>query len=84
MCSVLISRIYDVTLPLVPKRKKRKYERIMENIIEEEKYSRISCADAVDSSRAVKFFICFIDAVIAVLATAVTVAGAIAYFKFCY
>lgn len=82
ICATLIEKIYDAVAPFVPKRKKRRYDRIMQNITDEDKFGKITHRDAMASSRAVRFFVAVIDAVVAVLTVGMIIYGVVQYFRF--
>lgn len=82
ICATLIEKTYDAATPFVPKRKRRRYDRIMQNITDESKYGKITHRDAMASSRAVRLFVAFIDAVVAVLTMGMIGYGVVQYFRF--
>ena len=82
ICATLIEKIYDATSPFMPKRKKRRYDRIMQTITDDSKQVKITHREALASSRAVRLFVALIDAVVAVLTVGMIGYGVVQYFRY--
>jgi hypothetical protein len=81
ICSFFLEKTYDFSSTFMSKKSKRKYDQIMENITEEEKYTKINHMEAIEASRAVRLFIYLLDALIAIPTIGLAIAAIIFYFR---
>lgn len=82
VCSTLIEKVYDAVTPFMSKGRKRRYDRIMMNITEDDELRKMTHRDVVVSSRAIRLFIGAIDAVIAMATAGLIVVGVVQYFRY--
>lgn len=81
VCTAFVGKVHELTAPFVPKRRKARYDRIMDTILNEDDL-KITNEDFDASSRAVRLFIGAVDAIVALITVGIIAVGVVQYFRY--